>query len=291
MTDTNRSVSPSIWQLRTRSLTLDRTRLMGVLNVTPDSFSDGGSYSNIDEAVAAGLAMVEDGADIVDVGGESTRPGAEPVGLAHELERTIPVVSALSAEGVIVSIDTMKPGVAAAAIEAGAEIINDVSGFRSNDMVRVAASTGTAVVVMHMLGDPRTMQDEPAYDDVVTDIVRYLEVQAARLQRTGVPFDRIAVDPGIGFGKAVDHNLEILRHAGRFSGPGYPVVIGPSRKRFLGTITGVAVAADRDAATAAAASLGVATGASIVRAHNVAVVGEALQVADAIVRATWQSRD
>jgi len=261
---------------------------MGIVNATPDSFSDGGLHASADQAIEHGLALVAAGADIVDVGGESTRPGADAVSENEELERISPVVSALVEADVTVSIDTMKPAVAGRAVELGAEIINDVSGFRDPDMVSVAASTGAGVVVMHMQGEPRTMQVDPTYEDVVSDIAGVLVERAGALELAGVAPNRIVVDPGIGFGKTMEHNLELVRHAGRFGAGRYPVLVGPSRKRFLGTITGIEDPAGRDVATAAAVVLAIGAGASVIRVHNVGLVRGAVQVADAIVRATWR---
>ncbi len=291
MTDAAGTTPVARWFLRSRQLHLDRTLLMGVVNVTPDSFSDGGTLTSAEAAINHALRLIDQGAEIVDVGGESTRPRAEPVSAEDELARVMPVVEALADRGAVVSIDTMKPEVASAALGAGAEIVNDVSGFRDPAMVALAASSQAGLVVMHMLGEPRTMQDQPSYGDVVEEITAYLDDRRRTLVAAGVRPDAIVVDPGIGFGKTVEHNVSIIRNAGRFGRSGSPVLIGPSRKRFLGTITGQTDAAQRDVATAAAAVLAVAHGAAIIRAHNVGVVREALRVADAIVRPTWPSPD
>jgi dihydropteroate synthase len=263
---------------------------MGVVNTTPDSFSDGGFFADYGAAVAHGRGLVADGADIVDVGGESTRPGAEPVGLEQEIERTIPVVSALVADGLIVSIDTMKPEVADAALEAGAQIVNDVGGMRDPEMRRVAAERGAGVVVVHMQGEPRTMQDNPVYDDVVGDIARFFGDRCSGLIEAGVDPDAIVVDPGLGFGKTVEHNLVLLNRISELSTVGRPVMVGASRKRFLGTLTGRTRPAERDLASAVAAALAIERGAAVIRVHDVAMTIEAARVAWAIVRedgASW----
>ncbi|MFP4310731.1 MAG: dihydropteroate synthase [Nitriliruptoraceae bacterium] len=263
--------------------TSTRPIVMGVCNVTPDSFSDGGRYLDVDAAVAAGLKMVADGAEVVDVGGESTRPGAEPVEVDVELARVLPVVSALAAEGVCVSIDTVKAPVAAAAVEAGAALVNDVSSaLLDPDMVPVVASLGVPYVLTHLKGTPRTMQDDPRYDDVVTEVVDHLAARIEVLVAAGVDQDRIVVDPGIGFGKRVEHNLALLARLDALTVLGRPVLVGVSRKRFIGAITGVAAPADRLAGSLAAASVAVAAGARIVRAHDVAATVQAVKVAWAI---------
>jgi dihydropteroate synthase len=255
---------------------------MGILNATPDSFSDGGAYADVDSAVVAGLRMVAEGADIVDVGGESTRPGAEPVPVAREAERVVPVVAALAAQGVRVSVDTRHPTVAAAALAAGASIVNDVSGFRDPAMVHLAAAVDAGLVVMHMLGEPHSMQVDPAYADVVFEVAEYLARQAAALEAAGVAADRIVLDPGIGFGKTTAHNLELLARLGEIGALGYPVLAGLSRKRFIGEITGVDEPRERIGGSVAAALMAVRNGAAIVRVHDVAATVQALAVARAI---------
>lgn len=271
------------WRVADEVLGLDRPVVMGVLNVTPDSFSDGGlslsEDGHPDVAVARGLALVAAGADIVDVGGESTRPGAEAVSAAREIDRTEQVVAGLAAAGVRVSIDTTKASVAAAAIDAGAVIVNDVSAGRFDaDLLPLVADRGVAYVLMHMVGTPRTMQDEPAYDDVVAEVAEFLAATRDRLVDDGIAVDRIAIDPGIGFGKSMRHNLDLLRATTTFAAIA-PVVIGVSRKSFLGTITGQADPADRDPASAAVAALVVAAGALVVRAHDVVATRQAVDVA------------
>jgi len=273
------------WELRTRAVDdTGGTPVMGILNVTPDSFSDGGHYLDPRSAIDRGRRLVADGAAIVDVGGESTRPGADPVDEDEERRRVLPVVEVLAAEGVVVSIDTMKPGVAAAAIDAGAEIVNDVGGLSDPDMVALCAERGAGVVIMHMQGEPRTMQDHPVYDDVVREVADHLARQAAVAEAAGIASSRIVVDPGIGFGKTLDHNLALLANAGAV-GRGRPVLVGHSRKRFLGTITGVDEAADRDEATAVVSVLAVEAGAGLLRVHDVARTKLALRLRAAIVAA------
>lgn len=272
------------WRLRTRRIPLGpRTPLMGILNVTPDSFSDGGRLGGVADAVAAAEAMVTAGAAVIDVGGESTRPGAEPVDEAEELRRVIPVIAALAERGVVVSVDTAKPAVAAAAIEVGAEAVNDITALRHPDMRALCAETGVGVVLVHMQGEPRTMQQHPSYVDVVAEVGDALAAAAALCEADGIAPERIMVDPGIGFGKTTDHNLMLLREL-RAVGRGRPVLVGHSRKRFLGRITEIDNPAERDVATAVVAALAVANGADMVRVHAVAPVEIALRLADAMVR-------
>jgi dihydropteroate synthase len=279
---------PITWKLRSRSLTTDdHTLVMGVINTTPDSFSDGGRWIEPADAIRHGLRLRGDGADIVDIGGESTWPGAEPVDAAKELDRVIPVVQALAAYGIVVSVDTAKPQVAEAAIAAGAEIVNDVTGLGDPDMLALCATTGVGVVIMHMQGEPRTMQVNPTYDDVVADVGRYLGARVRAAVGHGIDPERVVVDPGIGFGKTFDHNLALLAGIGRL-GTDRPVLVGTSRKRFLGTILEqagrVSGPEDRDSATLATVALAIAGGASIVRVHDVARTTDAARTADAIVR-------
>ena len=270
--------------------TADHTLVMGILNATPDSFSDGGLYSSPDGAIEYGLEMWRLGADIIDVGGESTRPGSTPVPAAVEIARTAPVVAALAAAGVVVSIDTMKAEVAAAGIERGAHIVNDVSALGDPAMASLCAASGVGVVLMHMLGTPQTMQDDPHYEDVVSEVSEYLEIRAQAAIDVGVSPDRIVIDPGIGFGKQFGHNLDLLSNISRLKALGYPVLVGTSRKGFLGTILGDAgfetVAGERDAATAATVALAIAGGAQLVRVHNIGHGIQAARTADAIVRAS-----
>lgn len=252
--------------------------VMGVLNVTPDSFSDGGRYADADAAAAKGREMAAAGAAIVDVGGESTRPGAEPVTVEEELRRVLPVVERL--RGVPVSVDTRHAAVAAAALDAGAGVINDVSSGGDPEMFALAAARGAGLVLMHMRGDPRTMQEAPRYDDVVGEVEAYLLERAAAAERAGVERARILLDPGIGFGKTLWHNLELLRALPRLSSHGYPLLVGASRKSFLGQVTGRPVERRHDATTAAVA-LSVYLGAAVVRAHDVDAAIDAVRVAHA----------
>ena len=256
---------------------------MGVVNVTPDSFSDGGQFDSVDTAVAEGLRHRAEGAHLVDVGGESTRPGAEPVAADEERRRVIPVIERLVEEGLAVSVDTSKPSVAESAIAAGAIVVNDINGLCTDGMASVCADGAVGVVVVHMLGDPRTMQDDPTYGDVVADVRKYLEQRLDELGASGIKADRIAIDPGIGFGKTLSHNLELLSRVGELVTLDRPVLIGTSRKRFLGTLTGRPVD-QRDVATATSVGLAVVNGASIVRVHNVPFAADAVAFADAMVR-------
>jgi dihydropteroate synthase len=263
---------------------------MGILNTTPDSFSDGGQHAARDLAVAHGLAMWSQGADIIDVGGESTRPGAEPVSADQESGRVVPVVRDLASQGVLVSVDTMKASVAAAAIEAGARVINDVTALGDPEMAGVCAEAGVGLVLMHMQGSPQTMQDHPRYEDVVSEVADFLEARADYAVAAGVARSSLCIDPGIGFGKTFDHNLDLLGNVARFADSGFPVLIGTSRKGFLGAILGDAgydtSAAERDAATAATVALAINGGASVVRVHNVGHGLQAARTADAMVRAS-----
>jgi dihydropteroate synthase len=260
-------------------------RIMGILNVTPDSFSDGGEWFAYDEAVEHARALVAEGADILDVGGESTRPGAGPVPVEEELRRVVPVVSALRDGGAQISVDTMKLVVARAAVEAGATYVNDVTAFRHEpELAAFVADSGCDCCLMHMLGEPRTMQDDPRYDDVVDDVRAFLEQRAAFAIGEGVPEQRIMVDPGIGFGKTLVHNLELLRRLDEIVAVGFPVVIGTSRKSFLGRLTGRDDPHDRVAATLATTVLALERGAAVFRVHDVAPTRDALAVATATLR-------
>jgi dihydropteroate synthase len=260
---------------------------MGVLNVTPDSFSDGGRYSSVEAAIAHGVEMAEAGADIIDVGGESTRPGADPVPAEHELARVVPVIAALVEHGIAVSVDTIKPTVAAAALEAGSIVVNDVTGLRDPDMVELAAEHESGVVVMHMQGEPRTMQENPQYEDVVGEVLDFLVERAGSAEAAGVRRDRIAIDPGIGFGKKFQHNLDLLRNLDRLVETGYPVLLGASRKAFLGRILGGNVPApERDPATGATVALAIEQGVAIVRVHNVAMGAQTARTVEAITGRT-----
>ena len=254
-----------------------RPLVMGIVNVTPDSFSDGGRFFDGPKAIAHGLRLRDEGADLVDAGGESTRPGAPPVALEEELRRVIPVVAALAKEGVAVSVDTMKPEVMRAAIEAGCAVVNDVYGFRGEGAVEAIAKSDTGLVVMHMQGTPGTMQKEPRYDDVVAEVTRFLLDRAQALETAGVARRRIALDPGFGFGKTVEHNKQLFRALPQIASHGYPVLAGVSRKKMIGDFTGRA-AGERTAGSVAAALLAVQNGASIVRVHDVKETVDAINV-------------
>jgi dihydropteroate synthase len=261
-------------------------RIMGILNVTPDSFSDGGEWFDFDEAVKHGRALVAEGADILDIGGESTRPGAAPVALDEELRRVVPVIRVLREVGAQLSVDTMKLTVAEAAVEAGATFVNDVTAFRHEpEIAGFVADRGCDCCLMHMLGEPRTMQDDPRYEDVVDDVRAFLEERAEFAVGEGVREERIMVDPGIGFGKTLDHNLELLRRLDEIVAVGFPVVVGTSRKSFLGRLTGREDPHDRVAATVATTVLALERGAAVFRVHDVAPTKDALTVATATLRA------
>lgn len=267
-----------------RSLTIRRRPLvMGILNVTPDSFSDGGTHAGLQQAVARGVRMAAEGADLIDVGGESTRPGAAPVALAEELRRTVPVIRALAREVRIpISIDTMKADVAQRAIDAGASLINDVSALRADPaMARTAASTRAAVILMHMQGSPRTMQIRPRYRDVVAEVGAFLRAQARQAQDAGIRKDRILIDPGIGFGKTVAHNLELMRRLSELVRLGWPLVVGPSRKSFIGKTLNAAVE-ERLVGTLACVASVWHSGAHIVRVHDVKDTVQMIRMLNAI---------
>jgi dihydropteroate synthase len=261
-------------------MNLPRPAVMGVLNVTPDSFSDGGSFLEPDAAVAHGRLLAAEGADLIDVGGESTRPGSEPVPLEEELRRVVPVVERLAvAVETAISIDTRKAAVARAALAAGAAFVNDVSALRGDpDMAAVVAESGADLCLMHMQGEPGTMQDDPRYGDVVSDVKEFLEERLAFAIGEGVDAEKVWLDPGIGFGKTLDHNLELLRRLGEIVAIGRPVVVGASRKRFIGALTG-RPEGERLAGSLAAAVIACERGAAMVRVHDVAATREALAVA------------
>ena len=263
-----------------------RTHVMGILNVTPDSFSDGGLYANTDKALARAHEMAAAGADIIDIGGESTRPGARPLSEEEELHRIIPVIERLSAELTLpISVDTYKAKVAKKAFEAGASIVNDVSGLRfSPDMARVAADYGAAVVIMHIKGTPRDMQHDPVYSDLVGEVMSYLDEGIDIAVKAGVDREKVLVDPGIGFGKTLEHNLAILDRLDEFRGLGRPIVLGTSRKKFIGAVLDIPVPEQRVDGTAATVALGIERGASVVRVHDVARMAQVARMTDAIVR-------
>jgi dihydropteroate synthase len=261
---------------------------MGIVNVTPDSFSDGGAFLDPRAAIAHGYRLVADGAAILDIGGESTRPGAEPVDEELELRRVLPVVEGLRETGAQLSIDTMKLRVAEAAIEAGATLVNDVSALRHDpEIAGLVADRGCDLCLMHMRGEPRTMQREPRYDDVVSEVKAFLEERLEVALREGIREERVILDPGIGFGKTVDHNLELLRRLDEIVAIGRPVLVGTSRKTFLGTIAGRDVG-ERLGGTIATNVLALARGARIFRVHDVAPVADALAVAAATLAGRWR---
>jgi dihydropteroate synthase len=256
---------------------------MGILNVTPDSFSDGGEHDEPLSAIRHAERMLAEGADIIDIGGESTRPGSSETSVAEELARVRPVLAALVRDvDVPVSIDTRHAEVARACVEAGASVVNDVSGFRDPAMVEVAVGCDAGLIAMHMLGEPKTMQDDPRYRDVVTEVRDYLLDRAMALQDAGVACERIAIDPGFGFGKLLEHNLEMLRRFEELTVFGYPVVLAASRKRFIGDLTAQAEPARRVGGSVAAAVWGVLHGASIVRVHDVGATVQAMRVIEAV---------
>lgn len=257
---------------------------MGVLNVTPDSFSDGGCFCDTEAAIAHGLRLVEEGADLIDVGGESTRPGASPVPVEEELRRVIPVIEGLAARvAVPISVDTSKPEVMRQAVAAGAGMINDVFALRREGALATAAELGVPVVLMHMQGEPATMQDQPEYEDVVSEVRRFLADRVFACEMAGIARSRLLLDPGFGFGKKLEHNLELLARLGEFSELGLPLLVGLSRKSMIGRLTGRERPADRLAGSLAAALLAVEQGAAILRVHDVAATREALAVREAVV--------
>jgi dihydropteroate synthase len=249
-----------------------RPLVMGILNVTPDSFSDGGSYVDAASAVRAGTGMLESGADWIDVGGESTRPGSQPVEAAEQIRRVEPVVAGLAraSGGAVISVDTTLADVAQAALDAGASVVNDVTGGRGDGgMFSLAADRRSPIVLMHMLGRPATMQDNPRYSDVVVEVIGFLRLRVEAAVAAGIDRSRVLVDPGIGFGKTVDHNLELLRRLADLAGCGWPVVVGTSRKGFIRAVTGEVEAQERLMGTAASVAWSVANGAAVVRVHDV----------------------
>jgi dihydropteroate synthase len=268
-------------------LSADRTLVMGILNVTPDSFSDGGRYPDVEAAFARAERMVQEGADIIDVGGESTRPGWQPISAEEELSRIIPVVRRIASSlDVPVSVDTMKPEVARAAMEAGASIINDVNGLRNEGMLSAVKETGAAAVVMHMRGTPQDMHaevDASAYFDVISDVMWYLNGRIEAAKAAGIPSERLIVDPGLGFGKSFEHNIELLRRCREVRCLGAPMLIGASRKRFIGQLT-ERLPEQRLGGSVGAAVMAAVNGASIVRVHDVDATVQALRVADALLR-------
>lgn len=273
------------WRLRDRALPLDRPRVVGILNVTPDSFSDGGLYLDPEEAAARARAMVEEGADLIDVGAESTRPGARPVDAEEEWSRLAPVLDALGALPVPLSVDTTKAEVARRALEAGAAAINDISGLRfAPRIAELAADSGAGLVLMHMRGDPRTMQEDTRYDDLVGEVRAALAASRDAALAAGCRPEQVALDPGIGFGKSAEGNLELLARLDAFGGLGHPLLVGPSRKSFLGALLGLPPE-ERVEGTLAACVMALARGARLFRVHDVREARRALDVAEAIRRA------
>jgi dihydropteroate synthase len=263
-----------------------RTRVMGILNTTPDSFSDGGRHATPDRAVARALELAAGGADIIDVGGESTRPGAVPVTEDEELRRIIPVIERLAAELAIpISVDTYKSSVARKALEAGASIVNDISGLRfSPDMARVVADFDAAVVIMHIKGAPRTMQNDPVYTDLIGEVTAYLSEGIELAIRSGVARERILIDPGIGFGKTTEHNLELINRLDSFKVLDRPIVLGTSRKKFIGEVLNAPDPEQRLFGAAATVALGIERGAAVVRVHDVEAMSQTARMTDAVLR-------
>jgi dihydropteroate synthase len=280
-------VSERIWRCGEHVLSLaSRTLVMGVVNVTPDSFSDGGMFDDAAAAVAHGIRLADEGADLVDIGGESTRPGAEPVPPAEERRRVLPVIDGLRSArpDVPISIDTRHAAIASDALAAGASVVNDIAGGADEEMLPVVSKAGAGLVLMHMRGEPATMQDAPLYEDVVAEVHEYLRERVEAAIFAGIEADRLCVDPGIGFGKNVDHNLQLLRSIGVLRDLDAAVMVGASRKRFVGALSGADDPRDRLEGSLAAAILAAASGADIVRVHDVKATVRALRVADAITR-------
>ncbi len=279
------SKSPRVWRHRSGEIVLDRTHVMGVLNVTPDSFSDGGRYLAPEEAIQRGLEIAEQGASILDVGGESTRPGSASVSAEEEWRRIDPVLRGVARKiDIPISIDTRKPDVADKALERGATIINDVTGLTDPRMARLVSKARAGVVVMHMRGDPATMQQAPRYTNVAEEVRDFLGDRAKAVMAAGIEREAVAVDPGIGFGKTVDHNLDLLRNLDRIVSLGHPVVVGVSRKSFIAHLGGGEGMEDRLSGSVAAATLAAARGADVIRAHDVTETVRAMRVADGVLR-------
>ncbi len=275
-----------IWRVGDLSIDCgERTLVMGILNVTPDSFSDGGRFLDPHAAIEQGIRMADEGADIIDVGGESTRPGSEPVSAGEERDRLVFVIETLASKSPVpISVDTRKPEVARAALEAGAVIVNDISGGRSPEMFEAVRAAGAGMVLMHMQGEPKDMQEAPHYDDVVAEVHEYLRERIEVAEFAGIQPDRLCLDPGIGFGKDLHHNLALMRHIDALLDLGRPVLVGPSRKRFIGTLLD-APEDDRVEGTAAAVAWLAGRGAHIVRVHDVRAMVRVVRVVDAIARA------
>jgi dihydropteroate synthase len=274
------------WVCRDRTVVLgERTLVMGILNVTPDSFSDGGHYPDSSAAVERALEMVEQGADIIDIGGESTRPGSDPVSESEEIQRTLPIIEKLrSHSDILISIDTMKAKTARCAVEAGADIINDISAFEADPhMGEVASDTLAGIILMHMKGSPQTMQDDPTYRDVVSDVSSYLKSRIDLALQCGIERERIIADPGIGFGKTRDHNLNLLNHLPELLECGTPMLIGASRKRFIGQITGNENPDERLGGSLGAAAWAIMRGAHILRVHDVIETCDLCRMLDTLI--------
>ncbi|MFQ5470364.1 MAG: dihydropteroate synthase [Gammaproteobacteria bacterium] len=266
-------------------LDLGAPHVMGILNVTPDSFSDGGSFVTVDQARNRALEMISEGASIIDVGGESTRPGAQPVPVSEELDRVIPVIEAVAAETTApISVDTSKPEVMAEAVSAGASIINDVNALREEGALRVAAELNVPICIMHMKGRPRTMQEQPSYENVVSEVVNYLNERVDACVAAGIQREKILIDPGFGFGKLLEHNLSLLHNLHMFDAIKLPVVVGVSRKSMIGQILDKSLE-DRLYGSIALAAVAVLNGAAIIRAHDVKATYDAIRVASAVIHA------
>lgn len=269
-------------KFRKQVLDLSRPKVMGILNRTPDSFSDGGAFTDLDAALQHAHAMVGQGADLLDIGGESTRPGAEAISVQQELDRVIPLIERLTAEiPVPISVDTSKPEVMRAAVAAGADMINDVYAFRLPGALQAAHACSVPVCVMHMQGEPRSMQQHPEYRDVVTEVTQFLQQRVQACVAAGIPSQSVLIDPGFGFGKNLEHNLALLRQLSRFAALGQPLLVGLSRKSMLGTLLGGAAVGQRLYGSIAAAAVAVLNGAHIVRCHDVGPTVEALKVVTA----------
>jgi dihydropteroate synthase len=257
------------------------TLVMGILNITPDSFSDGGRFLDVDSAVEQGLRMAGDGAAIIDVGGESTRPGSQSVSTEEQIKRVVPVIESLTKKvNVPISIDTYDYEVAKAALDAGASIINDITALGDERMGRLAAGESVPLILMHMQGRPQTMQNNPTYNDVVKEVLEFLLDRAKKAEQFGISREKIFIDPGIGFGKTLEHNLELLRNIDKFVATGYRVLVGTSRKRFIGTLTGKEKPSDRIFGTAATVAFCVAAGVSVVRVHDAAEMVDVVKIAN-----------
>jgi dihydropteroate synthase len=276
------------WKVSNRTVDLTRRALvMGVLNVTPDSFSDGVRWGSATAAIAAGLAMAAEGADILDVGGESSRPGAAPVSCEEESRRVLPVIEALASQsGAMVSVDTSKPEVAREALRLGASVLNDITGLRQPAMRRLVRESGAGAILMHMRGSPATMQDAPVYGDVVSEVGAFLQESLRLCIEEGVAPEQILLDPGIGFGKTVQHNALLLRNLGGFRALGRPLALGVSRKSFLGTLNGSPALEDREWPTVALTSFARSQGVALLRVHEVRANAEALRMTEAILEAS-----